>query len=399
MSLSQLWPHLVTLRADPSEGSNMEWKVLYANRSQPLLVPLDSRLARRAIAFFIRNPLLRVWGNLLLTLDRWLPRAQLLPRVCLEHFPYASLFGSNYTTGVAMFCGFPGPLQKLAIYCPDMNDGLGKVAKVAMDLSANEAIVQEAYWLDKLNRQPRITSFLPRLLQQGSLPCGRRYFCMRSLPQGVSPPQLGRPHLEFLHALASQKTVFGSWRNSQAHIRLTQRTLAVLPMVDVQLHQLLLEALSEIEQLIGHTELPSCVIHGDFAPWNLRQTNRGLFVFDWEYAQNSGSPLQDFLHFHLIQRALQRWPLRPKALSAVLHQATSYAADQFGPGNNVVAASGALTLHYLLDTLTFYVAASGRMDYTHPVLRNYFKLLQQRAQWLPRFYPSTDQKPHMQHSG
>jgi hypothetical protein len=394
MSLAQLWPQLVTLRAEQASGSDMAWKVLYADRRQPLLVPIDTTQARRAITFFMRNPLLRYWGHMLLTLDRWLPRAQLLPTVRLEHFPYQSLFGTWDLSGAALFVGFPGPLQKLTVYCPGHNGDPGKVAKVALQPSANDAIAQEAHWLDKLNRSEPMAEFLPELLLQGTLPCGRRYISMLALPQGMSSAHFGAPHYAFLRVLAQQKPALYVWQQSEAYKRLHTRTHAVLPLIDQRYHGLLLGALAEVEQQIGNRELPASMVHGDFAPWNLRLNNGHLFVFDWEYAEACGNPLQDFLHFHLIPRALQRWPLRTRWMPGLLAKTVEFSNRMFGPDSGVAAASGALITHYLLDTVTFYIDASGNLDMQHPVINTYLRLLEERALWLPQ---TTYQEPGNDH--
>jgi len=382
MSLTELLPQLKTLCGEQPEGSTMAWKALYSSRKQPLLVPSDVPKARRAIAFFIRNPVLRYWGNLMLTLDIWLPRLQLLPKVRIEHFPHKTIFGNSTPSHIALFCGSPGPLQKVIIYSPDSNGIQDKVAKVALQKSADEAIAGEAYWLHKLNGTPLIAKFLPRLLMRGKLNSERQYFSMQSLPQGISPKLFGKPHYEFLRILAQQNPGVSSWNQSQAYTRLYHRTQSMLPLVNDSLRKLWLDALTEIERMIGQTMLPTCIIHGDFAPWNMRQIDSELRVFDWEFAENIGNPLQDFLHFHMIPLALQRWPLRPKTITMLLGKATIYADRQFGRESGVAAASGAMLIHYLLDTMTFYVSASGHMDYTHPVLRTYTKLLKQRNQWL-----------------
>src|ERR1051325_6234963 len=222
MSLPELWPQLVTLRDHQPNGSTPAWKVLYSGRHRPLLVPLDSTQAREAVAFFMRNPLLRYWGNLLLTLDRWWPRAPWLPTVKLENFPYTTLFDTSNALGGALFCGFPGPLQKLTIYCPDQQADAGKVAKVALHESANAAIAHEAHWLEKLNRSQPIAGFLPQLLQQGMLPCGRRYISMRAVPQGISPRRFSEGHYQFLKLLAQQQSSSGLWQVSEAAKRLRE---------------------------------------------------------------------------------------------------------------------------------------------------------------------------------
>ena len=382
MSLTQIWPQLTALRADHAEGDSMAWKVLYAGRRQPLLVPLDLHQARDAIAFFMRNPLLRYWGHLLLTLDRWFPRAQVLPTVRLENFPYKSLFETGDLSGAALFFGFPGPLQKLTVYSPGENGEPGKVAKVALHASANAAIAREAHWLGKLNRSQSVQNFLPQLLMEGTLSCGRRYISMLALPQGLSPSHFGPPHYDFLRVLAQQKPALYLWRDCEAFQRLQRRIQTILPLLSLPQRELLLEALDEVHQQIGEHELPASMVHGDFAPWNLRISDGRLFVFDWEYAEACGNPLQDFLHFHLIPRALHRRPLRTRWMPDLLAQTTAYANTMFGPDSGVAAASGTLVIHYLLDTIAFYVEASGKIDVNHPVLNTYLRLLEERDQWL-----------------
>jgi len=383
MRMTELRAQLAILHSGQTANQPIVWKVLYARRRQPLLVPLHIPQARQSIAFFIRNPLLRYWGNLLLTIDRWLPGLRLLPTIALDNFPNRIFFGDEDMRTTALLCGCPGPLQKLTIYCPAPDGNQGQVTKVAMHLSANAAVAHEAHQLEMLGRQPQIARFLPPLLQQGVLPCGRRYLSMKSLPQGISASGFNRRHHALLRILADQSLVFERWRHSQAYLRLAARTHVVLPLVDEEARMLLLMTLADIELDIGNRKLPTCLCHGDFAPWNLRETNGEMYALDWEYAETSGNPIQDFLHFHLIQRALSRRPLRTGSMASLLDKAAAYANRQFGPDSGVAAARGGLTLYYLLDIVTFYVASAGHMDVTHPVLRAYLALIRQRADWMP----------------
>ena len=45
--------------------------------------------------------------------------------------------------------------------------------------------------------------------------------------------------------------------------------------------------------------IPSTIVHGDFAPWNLREHNGQIAAFDWEYAELDGLPLVDQTHYEL----------------------------------------------------------------------------------------------------
>jgi hypothetical protein len=58
-------------------------------------------------------------------------------------------------------------------------------------------------------------------------------------------------------------------------------------------------------RLVADTaSLPAVIQHGDFAPWNLKEIASGLCAIDWEDGQWQGLPLQDLLHFFVIQAYL-----------------------------------------------------------------------------------------------
>ena len=51
--------------------------------------------------------------------------------------------------------------------------------------------------------------------------------------------------------------------------------------------------------------VPTILVHGDFAPWNIRKTSEsGYALVDWEWANFAGLPLQDLLHFHFSEDRL-----------------------------------------------------------------------------------------------
>lgn len=399
MNFSTQWPLLfssnsttngATTALDPS----LRLKVLYSKRKQALLVPLDVPLAHQAVNFFIHKPIFKYWGHICIELDHYFPWLNLLPTAEFDHFPLNTLFGvsaldtANQLQGIAIFCGFPGPLQKLTIYCPDGSGGLGKVAKVAVHASADAAVQKETHWLEKLSHYTATAKFLPQLLSHGALECKRHFLTMTALPDGVSPKNFGNAHHAFLRALAQQKPVFTEWKHSEAHVRLKQRINSLATVVDDEVWLFWQEVTTQIEQLTAGQILPNLMVHGDFAPWNLRQIDAELMVFDWEYAQTYGNPVQDFLHFHLITQALSRGNLNHKFMSGLMQKTSAYVDKQYGKDLGVAKAAGALTLHYLLDTITFYALSSGYLDEQHPVLRSYIFMLQQRAMWLPKLATS-----------
>jgi hypothetical protein len=396
MSFSKLWVHLSNLNTEPTNGHQLTLKVLYSKRNQPLLIPLDSPQAHNAVNFFIQNRILKYWGHLLIKLDHHLPELQLLPIAVFDSFPFNALFSlsdlerakelprelSTKLQGIAIFCGSPGALQKITIYCPSLLGGLGKVAKIAVHATANEAVKKESLWLEKLNHSTETAKFLPQLLQHSMLKCERYCLTMMSLPDGNSPNSFSVAHHTFLRVLAQQNPVFTEWKDSEAHIRLKQRISNLSALIDAEVWLFWQEIITEIERMTAQSVLPNLMIHGDFAHWNLKQINTDLLVFDWEYAETHGNPLQDFLHFHLIPQALGRSSLNKKSMAALLEKTVTYVDKQFGRDIGIDKACGALTLHYLLDTITFYAEASGYLDDKHPVLYGYTQMLKQRNQWL-----------------
>ncbi len=53
------------------------------------------------------------------------------------------------------------------------------------------------------------------------------------------------------------------------------------------------------------TELPATLVHGDFAPWNIRDLRDGrCALIDWESAQWTALPMHDLCHFFCMQSQL-----------------------------------------------------------------------------------------------
>ncbi len=44
--------------------------------------------------------------------------------------------------------------------------------------------------------------------------------------------------------------------------------------------------------------------HGDFAPWNMRTCDEGLYLFDWEYSSDKIPALFDLIHYHFQKASI-----------------------------------------------------------------------------------------------
>lgn len=384
MSFASLWPHLRALQGDA--GPTLGARVLFAHRRQPLLVPLERpREAQAALGLFVANPLWRGLGRAHLRLDGALPASWRLPVVNWERFPVRELFDAQAGDGAryAILCGSPGPLQKIAVLRMVHDRSRWQLAKVAVQPSADAAVALEAGWLGKLGRVADLAPFVPTLTAAGTLAGGRHFVTMSAVPHGGPAFRFDQAHYSFLVALGALGRTFLPWSITGAFTRLRSRTRAVAPLLDTRHRDIVWSALEEIERQIGSRSLPACFAHGDFAPWNLRKETGNLYVFDWEYAELNGNPLQDFLHFHLMSRLARHRPVGPRFMRPLVARAACHAEAVFGAGSGVPEAAGALAAHYLLDVVTFYVAASRQLDPRHPVLRAYLRLLEQRTRWLP----------------
>lgn len=382
MSFAAIRSELPALRTVAGDATAFEARVLFAGRAQPLLVPLrDSRLAHAAVRFFVANPLRRLLGHLMLGGDVSLPKGRLLPGLRWEAFPAHELFGAGARPeDCAVLCGTPGPLRKLIILHQPAQ-GARAVAKVALRPSADAAVELEQGWLEELCASPELADFLPQLRQAGALPNGRRFVTTSALPPGHAAFRFGGAHRRFLRALGARGEVH-PWAASAAFWRLRERAQEVHALMDTRHRRLIEAAVGEIEARIGGHRLPACLAHGDFAPWNVRVRDGRLFAFDWEYAQALANPLHDFLHFHLMGRLARHRAINAHCMGSLLARAGAHADAVFGTRSGVAQAAGPLALHYLLEVVTFYVAASRELDPRHPVLHAYLGLLEERDRWL-----------------
>lgn len=65
-----------------------------------------------------------------------------------------------------------------------------------------------------------------------------------------------------------------------------------------------------ISPILEKLAIPSTIVHGDFAPWNIRKRPDGIVAFDWEAAELDGIPLFDELnHLLMVGSSMKRWTI------------------------------------------------------------------------------------------
>jgi hypothetical protein len=92
----------------------------------------------------------------------------------------------------------------------------------------------------------------------------------------------------------------------------TVRIDSLKPMSDIIHRAQVDRELSGWHQKIGALEVSRALVHGDFAVWNLRNTNKGLFAIDWEWAEPNGIAGIDLIH-GLRQEASMVRKFKPEA--------------------------------------------------------------------------------------
>ena len=191
-----------------------------------------------------------------------------------------------------IYVGTPGPRRKAVIHLVDTPTGSClAVVKLPLGAGAKDAIVQEACVLAALADEHY--PFSPRPLH---LDDSRSIAAQQFLPGKSGQRRFGPEHQDLLRSLVLRDEVTSladhtaAW-HEQALFSLTNAGKGELGLVQLAL-----------AELSDEHPLPACWMHGDFAPWNIRQRVHGVStLIDWEEAVRDGLPLQDAYHFLHLQ--------------------------------------------------------------------------------------------------
>jgi hypothetical protein len=239
-----------------------------------------------------------------------------------------------------------------------------RLVKTATDAETAKRLAREALWLRELGRERTLEGQLPRLLEQGTDASGAPYLVL-SIPPGTGETRaFTTGHARFLQALGKARFRSTEFEHA-AKCQWIQRALPEDPL----LH----EAYYDVEKALLYWTGPYVLSQGDFAPWNIRTFGSQLFVFDWGEAHTDASPLDDVLHYLMIQRRLKTVPLLRRAMS----RAQDFALAAYPEWSWRPRVIGALTLVYLLGVILHRKA-----DRTDPVVAAYWKLLEKRSTWM-----------------
>ena len=257
------------------------------------------------------------------------------------------------------------------------------LVKTAADELGDRQLAHEAQWLRELAGEHTLEGQLPRLLEEGTNGDGRRFLVM-SVAQGTGETRAFTPgHERFLASLGKARFRSTDFEVSGCCEQLHQSLARLEGSVCAATLDTLRDACHDCETALLYWTGPYVLSQGDFAPWNIRTLGSQLFVYEWGHARTEASPLDDVLHYLIVQRALNGRGMNAKFLQSAMKRAHDFALAAYPEWTWRPPVIGALTLVYLLGALLHYSIPARRVDRGDPVVKSYWNLIQKRSAWMP----------------
>ncbi len=204
----------------------------------------------------------------------------------------ATLF-PNIDLRIGLSAGAPEPAinRKASGVVVDPRGNVLAIVKIAGTPVSRRIMEHEAVMLPALSDRSALEGATPKLLFAGEID-GRYLTVQAPLAGKPAPAQMTAAHQQLLARLRCGPTKSAAATHMVS--TLSQR-LALLATPQPEL----LATLEQITPTLEQTTVTSTIVHGDFAPWNLRSHHGQISAFDWEYGELDGLPLVDETHFIL----------------------------------------------------------------------------------------------------
>jgi hypothetical protein len=256
----------------------------------------------------------------------------------------------------AVSLGTPGVHRKPVIQIMNRRGTILGYAKIAGNETTGHLIENEANTLRLLARLNPSSFIFPRLMYNGQW--NNSTICIQSSPDGKNKPAPGEMMPAYMAVLKELAKV-----NSQ-HLSLDASTywkeiLRRSERIQNPYYAHVVEqGLLKIKEWLGTEKIYFHFRHGDFAPWNMKQINQKIFVFDWEYASPEAPAGWDLFHFWIQTLwLLNKW--KPGKIYQAFQQDNGVRfslvdyLQRIGLDYHHIHP---LLLIYLLDRLSFYAA-------------------------------------------
>jgi aminoglycoside phosphotransferase (APT) family kinase protein len=226
----------------------------------------------------------------------WLPSTESieLPVDAAEQLLRAAGWNAVIAPPVVLV-GNPSPLHKVIVFlCSPAGEPIG-VAKFPLAPDSRHAILHEAEMLKTLGAHIKVPHLLHYSEETG---CSIQEY----LGGRVGERECRSSYVDILVRLAS------SGETLDLREELGQLMSNIARRAEFSQSTSLLEDLfrvMECKAVREFAKVPATIVHGDFAPWNIRELHDGnCTLVDWESTQPRGLPLHDLCHFFYIQTRL-----------------------------------------------------------------------------------------------
>lgn len=255
--------------------------LLQRERNELLAVPEKQRLSPDALALYQPQTTKARLAKRLFAFGLRSLRVGLLPSrqvsVCRNEFTkFLASFNSGRIPAFAVLSGNPAePGRRFVFGLFDENDRCRVTVKCAADATGGALIEAEARVLNEL--KGKFPSVPPTLAELPGSSC--RAFALEFFGKPGAPP-----------ARSERVAMVRRWIRSDP-----AQPLGNLPAWQA--------SMLSVTGLAGVLVQP-VVFHGDFTPWNIRQSGDDWMVIDWEKASTHGPPLWDLLHYEVHEEIL-----------------------------------------------------------------------------------------------
>lgn len=196
----------------------------------------------------------------------------------------------------SLFCGTPCVHQKLT-----MQLSIGKKILGYCKITGSAELVQlferEANTLNKLHKNGM--TGIPRCLFQGEWKNGVHLFVQSTVKSNSSRVlhHWSNLHEDFLARLQAASAVTVKFEESDYYRTLCRLKEHIDWLPSQESQASVQKAIESVMNTYNGKQCEFMAYHADFTPWNMFVEDGELFVFDWEYAQQSYPPMLDRYHF------------------------------------------------------------------------------------------------------
>jgi len=240
---------------------------------------------------------------------------------------------------LGLFAGAP-ELQKPTFVILDTSGKALAFAKLAIKERARANLEREKRALLHLARTPAQHSLAPRLLFDGVV--DEKHMTLQTPLEGrPGPARLSDAHQRFLDSLG-----WGHRRSAGATEFIRSLAEGIESLESPHEREFLGGILGRLRPALDSLRVPTTIVHGDFAPWNLRYSQDRISAFDWERSSVEGIPLVDsFQHQLQVGFLLHDWSVT-RALAQFMSIGSTFRLDL--KRDDVYTLATASMLHYLL---------------------------------------------------